>query len=74
MLILNYGSTYFKNKVVLTKFISGCFYKSKNEEAKRGGKFAILPTLCCQVPTVYNSGIYSSILHEPTKLIHIGVK
>ena len=45
MLTLNYS----KNKVVLTKFISGCFYKSKNEEAKRGGKFAILPTLCCQL-------------------------
>ena len=55
MLTFNYGSTYFSNKVVLTKFISGCrmvwdailgtscFYKSKTEEAKRGGKSAILP-------------------------------
>ena len=59
MLIFNYGSTYFLNKVALTKFINvcrmvvdlicgtSCFYKSKTEEAKKGGKSAIHPILCC---------------------------
>ena len=53
MLIFNYGSTYFSNKVMLTDLINGChmvwdliwgsswFYKSKAEEAKVGEKSAI---------------------------------
>ena len=59
MLIFNYGSPYFWDKVVLTKFISGCrmvwdlicgtswFYKSKTEKVTGGGKSAILPNWCC---------------------------
>ena len=58
MLIFNYGSTYFLDKVALTKFIIVChmvqdliwgtlwFHKSKTEEAKRGGMSAIQPILC----------------------------
>ena len=59
MLIFNYGSTYFLDKVALTKFIIACrmvwdlvwgttlcFHKSKTEKAKRGGKSAIQPILC----------------------------
>ena len=60
MLIFNYGSKYLLNKVVLTKFINvcrmvwdliwgvSCLYQSKIEEAKRGGKPAIWPILCCR--------------------------
>ncbi len=59
MLNPNYGSPYFWDKVVLTKFISGCrmvwdlicgtscFYKSKTEKVTGGGKSAILPNWCC---------------------------
>ena len=59
MLTFNYGSPYFWDKVVLTKFISGCrivwdlicgtswFYKSKTEKVTVGGKSAILPNWCC---------------------------
>ena len=78
MLILDYGSTHFKNKVVLTKFINpcrmvwdsiwgtSCVYESKIEEAKRGGKSAIWLILCCQL--YKNSSIYSSILHVRRQL------
>ena len=59
MLTFNYGSPYFWDKVVLTKFISGChmvwdlicgtswFYKSKTEKVTGGGMSAILPNWCC---------------------------
>ena len=59
MLNFNYGSPYFWDKVVLTKFISGCrmvwdlicgtswFYKSKTEKVTGGRKSAILPNWCC---------------------------
>ena len=61
MLIFNHGSTYFLDKVALTKFINvcrmvwdliwgtSCFYKSKTEEAKRGGKSAVWPILFCRL-------------------------
>ena len=73
MLILDYGSTHFKNKVVLTKFINPCrmvwdsiwgtsfFYESKSDEAKRGGMSAIWPILCCRLFITVQW--YSSILH-----------
>ena len=63
MLIFKHGSTYFLNKVVLTIFINvcrmgwdsiwgtSCFYKSKTEEGKRGGKSAIWPILICRMST-----------------------
>ena len=59
MLTFNYGSPYFWNKVVLTKFISLCqmvwdltcgtswFYKSKTGKVTGGWKSAILPNWCC---------------------------
>ena len=59
MLIFNYGSPYFWDKIVLTKFISGCrmvwdliwgmswFHKSKTEKVTGGGKSAILLNWCC---------------------------
>ena len=40
MLTFNYGSTYFSNKVVLTKFIT--------KTVKRGGMSTIWPNWCCQ--------------------------
>ena len=59
MLTFNYGSPYFWDKVVLTKFISGCrmvwdlifgtswFYKLKTEKVTGGGMSAILPNWFC---------------------------
>ena len=61
MLNFNYGSPYFWDKVVLTKFINcsryrmvwdlicgtSWFYKSKTEKVTGGGKSAILPIWCC---------------------------
>ena len=59
MLTFNYGSPYFWDKVVLTKFISGCrmiwdlicgtswSYKSRTEKVTAGRKSAILPNWCC---------------------------
>ena len=41
------------------------YIMSKTEEAKRGGKLAIWPILCCRL---YNSGLYSSILHDHNQL------
>ena len=73
MLIFNYGSTYFLNKVVLTKYINvcrmiwdliwgtSCFYKSNTEEAKRGGKSVIQPILCCQLSMTMVSTTPSSM-------------
>ena len=58
MLIINYGFTYFWDKLVLIKFINvwrmvsdwiwglSYFYKSKPEEAKIGREPAIWPILC----------------------------
>ena len=55
----NYGSSYFWDKVVLTKFISRCplvwdlicgtlwSYKSRTEKVTAGRKSAILPNSCC---------------------------
>jgi hypothetical protein len=59
MLTFNYGSSYFWDKVVLTKFISVCrmvwdlicgtswSYKSKTEKVTGGEKSAILPNWWC---------------------------
>ena len=59
MLSFDYGSPYFWDKVMLTKFISECpmvwylicgtswFYKSKTEKVTGGSKPAILPDWCC---------------------------
>ena len=59
MLTFDYGSPYFWDKVVLTKFISGCrmvwdlicgtswSYKSRTEKVTAGRKSAILPNWCC---------------------------
>jgi hypothetical protein len=71
------GPIIFLNRVVLTKLINPCpmvwdsiwdilgFYESKTKEGKRGEKSAIWPILCCRL---YNSSIYSSILHDHNKL------
>ena len=59
MLTFNYGSPYFWDKVVLTKFINGCrmvwdlicgtswFYNLKTEKITGGRKSVILPNWCC---------------------------
>jgi hypothetical protein len=39
-----------------------CFYKFKTEEAKRGGKSAIQPILCCQLSITVVSTPPSSML------------
>ena len=74
MVIFNYGFTHFWNKVVLTKFINvcrmvwdliwgtSCFYKSKTEEAKRWGKSAVQPILCCPPAITVVSTAPSSML------------
>ena len=57
MLTFNYGSPYFWDKVVSTKFISGCrmvwdlicgtSWSQKTEKVTGGRKFAILPNWSC---------------------------
>ena len=55
MLNFDYGSTYFF-EIKCVKLIHQCIYKLKTEEVKRRGNH--------DLPTVYNSAIYFSILHE----------
>ena len=71
---------------MLTKFINVCrmgwdsiwgtlrFYKSKTEEAKRGGMSAIWPILCCRLSiTVVSTPPSSMVLHTMKNNLHMNV-
>ena len=81
----NYGSPYLWDKVVLTKFISGCRmvwnllcgtswpYKSRTEKVTAGRKSAILPNWCCLLFITVLSGYPWSYFQLAKLLRSIGV-
>ena len=83
MLTFYYGSTYFSNKVVLTKFVCVCrmvwgliwgtssFYESKIKKVKRGGKSVTWPNwFCRQSITVLSTPPFSMVIHNWSFQLH----
>ena len=70
MLIFNYGSTHqpMPHSQRFNLRYTSCFYESKTEEAKRGGKLAIWPILCCPLSITVVSTPPSSMM-VPNKFL-----
>ena len=83
-ILITYGSPYLWDKVVLTKFISGCrmvwdlicgtswFYKSKTEKVTGGGKSVILPNCFCLLSITVLSSLYPPVYLPNPGSMHNG--